>query len=210
MEPQTQPLVCKSHTAQFIGLFIVGVVIGLGLSFVFFKQAPVVPPSDDNTYEAGFNAAKKLVEESTLGNMIRIPDDIRTFAGTVTAVEGNRITVKGQLSMDPFADPALNDRTIVITKDTKIFKLVQKDMKTFQAEIDSFMKKTQKATTGTPSPILPPEPFMRTSTDVTSIIVGSQLNVTATENIKTVKEFSVSEIQIQENLSVQPNMALPQ
>ena len=211
MEPQTQPLVCKSHTAEFIGLFIVGVVIGLGLSFLFPKQAPA-PVGTENTYQAGFDAAKKLVEESTLGNMMRTPDDIRTFSGTVTKVEGNNVTVHGQISMDPFADPALLDRTIIITNDTKIFKLSQKDMKTFQAEIDAFAKKTQKATSGNIPPILPPEAFIRTPSDIAGITAGSQINITAVENIKTMKEFSASEIQIQESLppQIQPNMALPQ
>ena len=110
MEPQT-PLICPSHTTQYIGTLIVGIALGAGATFVI----------GGGTYQAGFNDAKKLVTESPAGMMFRTPDDIRTISGTVTEVNGNRITIHTQ-SQNPFDDPALADRIVTITSETKITK----------------------------------------------------------------------------------------
>ena len=117
MEPQ-QPLICPSHTAQYFGAVVIGLLIGAGASFVFLRQAPV---GTENTYQAGFDAAKKLVLASTMGNILRTPDDVRSLSGSVIAVNGNSITIHTQ-SPNPFDDPALADRIIIVTKDTKITK----------------------------------------------------------------------------------------
>lgn len=192
MDQQT-PLVCPSHATQYLGAIIVGIIIGAGVSFVYFKQAPV---DSSNTYQAGFDAARKLVTESPMGMVFRIPDDIRTLSGTVTAVSGNQITIHTE-SINPFDDPKLADRTVFITGDTKITKISQGDPKVFQAEMEAFMKTMQsgKRTGGT----LPPTPPQPTSTTVlaSSVVVGNTLTATAVENIKTSKEFTASEIQIQ-------------
>lgn len=190
---QQQPLVCPSHTTQYIGAVIIGIIIGAGATFVYFRQAPVT--TGENTYQAGYDAAKKHVLESPLGGMFRAPNDIRTLSGSVTAVSGNRVTIH-TTSMNPFEDPSLDDRTIVVTADTKIFKLAQKSPDVFKAEMDTFMKKMQSTKVGS-SPATPPSPSTKTTSDIASITVGATLTVTAVENIKTSKEFSASEIQIQ-------------
>ncbi|MBI5400894.1 MAG: hypothetical protein HZB12_02175 [Candidatus Yonathbacteria bacterium] len=189
---QQQPLVCPSHTTQYVGAVIIGILVGAGASFAYFKQAPA---SSENTYQAGFDAAKKRVLESQMGMMLRTSDDIRVLSGTVTAVNGNRITLHTQ-SANPFDDdPSLSTRTVLITSETKIVKLSQKDPKEMQAEMTAFMKNMQTIKGGTPA--MPPEPFTRASATATDIAVGISLNITATENIKTAKEFTTSEIQIQ-------------
>ena len=171
---------------RYIGIFIVGIVIGSVTSFAYLNN-----PQD--TYSAGFEAAKKLVAESSIGSIVRIPDDIRTLSGMVTEISGNRITVRTQ-SMDPFEDASLANRTVLITDATKIVKLSYKDIKVFQDEWDAFTEATQSAKGGTP--LASPEPFIRTPSGVASIAVGDTIGVTAEENIKTTKEFTASEVQI--------------
>jgi hypothetical protein len=154
-------------------------------------------------YQAGFNDAKSLVENSGIGNVLRTPDDIRTLSGVVTAIGGDRIAMHIQ-SVNPFDDQTLNDRTILITADTKIVKLVQKDQKAFQSEMDTFIKATaSNKNIGTE----PPQPFTRVAADIASITANDFLMVTSLENIKTLKEFTASEIQIS---SRPPLITLPQ
>lgn len=196
---EQQPLVCASHKKEYIGMIILGILIGTGASFVYFKQAPVDSP---NTYQAGFDAARKLVEQSSVGPMLQVATEVHVLFGTVTTVNGNSITIHTQ-SMNPFDDPSLADRTILVNANTKIYKLFQKDPKTMQTEMASFAKTIQSNKSGTLT--TPPEPFVRTSTDISSIVVGDILNVTAIENIKTIKEFLASEIQIQPNMTTPIN-----
>lgn len=191
METQTQPPVCPSHTTQYIGTVLIGIIVGIGLSFVYFKQAPA--SIGGGTYQEGFDTAKNRVLESAMGAIFRTPDDIRTLSGAVTALNGSKITIHIE-SQNPFDDPALADRTIVITVGTKITKISQGDPKVFQAEMDTFMKKIQSGKVAG-SPPVPPEPT-RTTVGASSIKVGDTITATALENIRTLKEFTASELQI--------------
>lgn len=188
MEQQT-PLVCPSHTPQYIVAIIIGLIVGAGAMFALNQ------PTSQNSYEDGFNAAKKRVLESSMGMMFRVPDDIRTVSGTVTAVNGKTVTIHTQTT-NPFADADLDDRIITIAADTKITKLSQKDPKVVQAEMDAFMKSMQSGKMATP-PATPPAPYTNTIATSADITVGSTLSITATENIVSSKEFTASEIQIQ-------------
>lgn len=191
-QPQTSPLVCPAHTTQYIGVLIAGLLVGVGASFVYFKQAPA--SIGGGTYQEGFETAKNLVLNSPMGMMFRAPDDIRAISGTVTTVGGNSIVIHTQ-SQNPFDDPALFDRTIVLKKDTKITKVTQEDAKVLQAKMDAFMKNIQAGKSAGATPPMPLEPT-RTTVSVSSIAVGDILTVIAVENVKSMKEFSATEIQI--------------
>lgn len=183
----------EKNTKSIVLVFIIGVFIGLGVAFIFFSPSKV----EGDTYQAGFDAAKKLVQNSPLGGMIISQNDIRSFSGTVTAINGNRISVRGQASSDPFADPSLNNRTVLITKDTKIFTFTLKDAKTMEAEMSAFMKGSDKK--GSVVPPIPPSMSTLTQSDISSIKVESNISVTTTENIKTLKEFSATEVRVGNN-----------
>lgn len=196
---QQSPFMCASHTKEYIVAIFVGVLIGACAAFFYLKQTPA---GTENTYQAGFDAARKLVEESSVGPMLQASADMRAVSGTVTLVNGNRITIHTQ-SMDPFIDPALLDRTIIVSDDTNIISLSPKDQKVMQAEMEEFMKRVQSGESMTQT-VVAPEPFIRTNVSISDITVGDMISVTATENIKTAKEFTANEIQIT------PNMVMPE
>ena len=189
---QQPSFVCPSHTTHYIIILIAGIMVGAGASFAYLKQ---VATSEGNTYQAGFNAARKLAEDSAVGGIFRAPDDVRTISGTVTAITNNRVSVHVE-SQNPFADPNLADRTIVINTDTKITKNIPGDIKAFQAEMEDFIEASQ---TDLKTPVAPPRPPQAKSVtvDTESIAVGDAITVTTSENIKDRKEFSASEIEIQ-------------
>ena len=176
---------------KYAGIFIVGLFLGVVVSFVYLKPAP---PNGGNTYQDGFNAARKLAEDSDVGGVFRTPDDVRTIFGVVTAIAGNRITIQTQ-SRNPFDDPALLDRVVMVTPATKITKTSPGDIGAFQAEMEAFIKKTQEGKGAGLTPPRPPQPI-KTTVEVSSIAEGAALTVTAAENIKTMKEFSASEINL--------------
>ncbi len=181
----------QNHLAQYVGMLVIGLIIGAGASFAFLKSSPT---TGNDSYQAGFDAAKQLVLDSSLGGMFKTPDDIRSLSGTVTAISGNQLTLHTQ-STNPFDDPALADRTVLINASTTVVKLAQKDPKTFQTEMNAFMKATQS---GTSQPATPPEPFTRVPATVADIAVGNVVTVSAADNVKTAKSFTASQIQIQQ------------
>lgn len=177
------------HSGQYIGLLVIGILLGAGASFAYFKWA------GNASYQAGFDAAKKLVEHSSLGGMLQTPSDVRVLSGVVSAVSGNQFTLHTQLT-DPFADPALVDRTVLISPSTTIVKLVQKDPKVFQSEMDAFIKANQ-AKSGSTQTGTPPSPFSRIPATSADIAVNAVVTVVAAENINTAGSFTASQIQIQ-------------
>lgn len=196
---QQQPIMCASRTKEYIGVFLAGVLIGAGALYLYVGEASM---DAENTYQAGFDAARKIVEESSIGPMIQATADVRAVSGTITAINGDRIAVRIQ-SMDPFMDPALLDRTIIVAKDTSIVNLSPKDQEVMRAEMEKYMKSSQPGT-----PNLPPDPFTRVNASLSDLAVGGVINVTVTENIKAIKEFTAREIQILSNATV-PSLLIP-
>lgn len=201
---ETQSLVCPSHKKEYAGMFLAGMLVGAGILFVYVKQMP----TDNSSYQAGFNAAKSLVEKSNLSGFVNTPNDIRTLTGTVTAINGTSFTLH-TVSSNPFDDQALNDRTVLINPTTKIVTLSAKDPDVFKGEMESFSK-TNK---GTPlvmsknrnevSLVTPPQPFVQIPVDFSVIKTGDAITVFSSENIKTTKEFTASMVAIQPK--AQPN-----
>lgn len=184
-----QSLVCKAHTFQYLGMLLVGIIIGAGASFTYSGF------SSKNAYQAGFEDAKKRVTESSFGAMFQANSDIRSLSGEVLAVDGTKIMIRS-FSSDPFADPSLNERVVVISESTGVFKQTQKDPKAIQEEMAAFMKSTAGGALGE-QVVNPPMPFVRTPVKTDVISVGSRITVTASENIKSLKEFTAKEIDIQ-------------
>ncbi|MDO8604486.1 MAG: hypothetical protein Q7K40_03790 [bacterium] len=189
MEQNQNTLVCKSHIFQYIIVIFIAFALGAGL--VAFLATSM---STGDRYQEGFDAAKKLVLESTMGDMFRTPEDIRNITGTVLKVDGSRIIVHRQ-SQNPFDDPALIDRIVLITETTKITKISQGDTEAFRARMDVFMKNIQTGKSAGVTPPTPPE-LTRTKINISDIAMDDIIVVSATENIKTNKEFSASEIEI--------------
>lgn len=196
METQTPPLICPSHTKEYVGALLVGILIGTGASFLYLKQSGGAPAGVENTYEAGFNDAKNRLLESPFGGMINTQEDIRNVSGSVTKVDGNRLTISTP-SANPFADLDLASRIIIVNEETQIIELKPKDAKVFETEMAAFLKKVNAPKTATQPMLTPPEPFISTVISVSDIKVGDVISATAEENIRSLKEFSVTEIRIE-------------
>lgn len=176
---------------------IAGVALLLAGGIISVFADPYLPASLSNTqkgYQSGFIAAQTLVEDSSLGSFFKTQDDVRAVSGTVTAIDGNRITIHDESSaINPFDGPAIKDRTIVIDTNTKIIKLTEKTSAMIKAEMDAYLKTLISSST----PVTTSQPYIQTTVDASSIKIGDLLTVTASENVKTVAEFTAQEIQIQ-------------
>ena len=153
-----------------IALLLIGILIGV------FAD-PYLPASFSNSgkgYQAGFAAAKQRVEESSIGNLLRASEDLRSLSGTVTSVAGNRLSLHLSFA-NPFDDQVLDDRTVLVGTGTKVVKLS--------------IVPTKET--------LPIRQTTETVVDASAIKVGDVLSVMTAENVKILKEFTASEIKIQ-------------
>lgn len=177
MDQSTQPLVCPSHKMQYFGAVILGIIIGAAISFAYFTQTRPA-----TGVLVGLNPQLQALVE------------VRSISGVVTAINGNRITINANPM--PFDDVSTStERTVNVASNTQIVKVTQGDMKAFQVQMDAFMKKVQSGKTVGVTPPTPPE-TTRTTVDISNIKIGDTIGVTTTENIRAVKDFSASEIDV--------------
>ncbi|HUY05150.1 MAG TPA: hypothetical protein VMV62_00285 [Candidatus Paceibacterota bacterium] len=155
---------------------------------------PYLPAALSNTqkgYQAGFGAAKTLVENSSLGGFFTATPIVRALSGNVTMIRGDQITLRVH-SLNPFDDPALMDRIVVVDASTTVAKIAQKNPTAYQAELAAFMSAQKTATT---TGVLPVATII-TPARLSDIAVGDSLNVVSAVNIKTMEKFVAQSIQI--------------
>jgi len=193
------------------------IIISLVVALVFFTLGYAVGGTKvtssgqlavgANTYQAGWDAAKKRLADSGFADpMANL--EVKNVSGEVTAVQGNAITLKIR-SLEPLADPSLDERTIIVDANTKIYILEQKDQAQYQSEMADFNKKMQEQLKTPPAPgqtptapagaITPPEFLIKKETGISDIKTGAQINVIAADkDIKNTKQFNAAEISIQQ------------
>ena len=199
MDTPNYPMPMKENNPSTY--LIAGVALLLAGAIIGVFTAPYLPFSGSATtsYQAGFDAAKKLVQNSSVGNFFATPDEVRSLSGTVTSISGDSLALHIR-SVNPFDDPALADRTVLLNASTTVVKLTAKDPAVFQSELSSFTKAVQTKTVGA-NAIPSPSPFTSVTVSASSISVGDTINVISSSNVKTLKEFTARGIQIQPKAS---------
>ena len=185
----------KNHLVAFVAIFVVAFILGALIGSQAFKGS--APATGENTYEAGWNAAKKrLADSPVFGPMTNGPAQVSSVSGVVQAINGSNVSITIK-PLEPLADPSLDVRVVTVAADTKITHIVPRDSKEVQAEMDAFIKKTQMRPTPGQEPPTPPITSTKEDGQLSDIKVGDTVIVTAGTNIKDVKEFTITSIEIQ-------------
>ena len=187
----------KKITISALGFVLLLVVFELGVLVgvkVNRPQSSSPAQNSNNTYQAGWDAAKKRIQEKGIGGL---PSgmEIKNVSGTIDSIAGNVIVLKNVASLDPLADPALDTRTIQVATDTKIYELTQQDPLQFQKELLAFTK-AMRATTST-APSMPPSMLVKNTSTLEALKIGQTITVSANNNICDQPEFVASEISVQ-------------
>jgi hypothetical protein len=184
----------KKYLSVFLGVFVVGFVLGMASSN-FMKTT--IGTTSENTYQAGWDAAKKrLADSPAFGPMANGPAEILSRNGSVQSVNGDKISIKIN-PVEPLADPALDTRTVVVTDATIVTRIVPRDTDVLKKEMEVFIEQMKKPPVSGKEPATPPISFTRETAKAGDIKVGDRVTVTAGENVKNMKEFGVTSIEIQ-------------
>jgi len=185
---------------KILSIIIVSILVGMAICLPLDRYLPSNLSNSKKNYSlgytSGFNAAKKIVMDSELGSFFKVEDNIHVISGVITAINGEKITLKSLSAISPFDTNPIQERKVTITKDTKFFQLSNKDHKVIQAEMAAFIKAGQKkaTTTNQTSNVLP---YVETVVPSSTIKIGDIIMVRSSENIKTLKEFTAASIQIE-------------
>jgi hypothetical protein len=179
-------------------IFLVGVLVGMSFS----KKIVVSGNRQDNSFQAGWDAAKERLKQLPMGMALPADLEIKNISGTIQKIEGSKLTVKIN-PLEPLADPELDNRIIVIDSNTKIILNVPKDQAQLEKEMKEFNEQMSKPrVSNNPNeplaPIMPPTSFTTKDISQSDLKVNQYISVTANENIKDKKEFIATQIEAQE------------
>lgn len=180
-----------------ISLFLLGGILGTLVTVRFNTTGQTTQSVIDTTspsYQSGFNAARKLVEESDqFSILLQNTDDVRYISGNIVSIEGNRVNIHTP-SVNLF-EKNIENRTLLITSDTQIIKREPKDAEVFIIEKTAFNEKLKSVENVSVDTWLnSPSPFNEKNIPIGDLRVGIHIDVSASYNIKDLTEFTPSAI----------------
>jgi len=174
-----------SKKTQLIIIILVALIFfGLGYAVSFLKNR--APVNNNDTYKAGWDAARAKLIESGL---TKTDFELRQLPGEIVEINGDKITLKVKSNVDPLADQSLGTRIIVVDSATKIYSLEAKDPKKYEAEIKAYNKLPQDK-----RPAEFPNDFKKTEISLSDLPIGRMILVSAENDIKEAKEFKATQI----------------
>lgn len=147
----------------------------------------------NNSYEAGWNAAKTKLEQS--GILRSEPNEIFTITGKIISVSGNKINLKSDpVVNNPLAEQAPEERIVTVTENTKIIKQTAKSPEKLAAEMEKYRQDTANIEPGKIPP--PPAAFTEEKLKISDLKTEDIISVASGQNIKMAAEFEASEIRL--------------
>lgn len=154
----------------------------------------------NNTFTAGLDAAyNRLIARGHAD--VAVPGygyrESKTIAGKIKEVTDNQI-ILDVYPVNPLADPQLDQRKVILDKNTKLYQRVEKTLEQMQKDFAEFDKQ-MKANVDRPAdePVMPPTPFGQKEVDLSQFKAGDQIMITADSNIHNLKEFMAKEINLE-------------
>jgi hypothetical protein len=196
-----------------IFISVLCLILGFGLGFMYQNVVPTGTPEDDETLQNDVVAGEKEIlpkEISTLGQ----GQEVKQMIGKIKAISGNTITFAPESLYDPTLNPNLKERTVTIQPGTRITLLVQRDPELVKKELEErnrVIEETKKleedaivaganpALKGTQEIVeIPDAPvaFDSEEVGVTALEAGQTVSVTASADVRTVKSFDATWLQI--------------
>lgn len=179
----------SSNLTTYAGVLILGLLIGSIVTVLVLRSRINI----NDTYQAGWDAAKTRLALYTQSNPIFAPKEVTSITGTVESISGGLVTIK-ITPLEPLADPLLDERVVTVSLNTNINRSVQKNPTEYQKEMEVFMKNIQQMSKTSTGIINPPSMFTKQSVQISDIKVGANITITASENIKNLKNFTATEV----------------
>lgn len=188
----------KKYILVFLITAIVFFVFGyISETIIYNKSCSSVPVDPNNTYQAGWQAAQKRLQDSGTFQIIDQKTLIMEIVGNVVEIKSDSLLVK-IIPIEPLADSNLDIREIELNSQTLIKKIIKKDEQQYLKELNEFNDKHGDDYYGRPdATITPPNAYTETEISLAEVIIGEQVVIKTQENIRDVKKFTANEIIVQ-------------
>ncbi|TAL20660.1 hypothetical protein EPN90_00300 [Patescibacteria group bacterium] len=165
-------------------------------------------------YKTGFDAARQKLSGATTVNLQQNP--LYSLAGKVSAIEDSKIKITvPQVVLDPFAEQAPTERTVVASSSTAIEIQMSKDPALFPKLLADYQKKLaefqKKAKLGELPPA-PPSAYEQKNGTIADIQIGDTIQIFGepTTDLTMLQEITALRIIKQVAPTSAPAGALPQ
>ncbi len=172
--------------------------IGLGAGFMLFSQPEYkhtqkAPEGVPNTFEAGWEAARKKLEASSFPV---VKGETKMIKGRIIEVRDNDIIIEAKL-FNPLDDESLKRRVVKVGPDTKIIIQAEKDREAIRREHEEYNKKMEDFRAGKISKLPPvPDVFEQKEGNKNDLKPGQVVTIEADSNIRDAKEFTATKITV--------------
>lgn len=184
----------KGRKAPIVGLLglLVGLVAGYGAGRVS-TGTPLNPlTGQGGSYQQGYDAAKKKIDDAHI--FPPTPTSLTVLSGTVKSVGAGSLVLSADISspnpLDTLSVPA--ERTVTVSKDTKLMKQVPKSSAELQADFEAAQK---AASNGAPPPA-PPSVYKLVPITLADLKAGDAVSVMADHDILSEQAFTAVEIDL--------------
>jgi hypothetical protein len=175
--------------------FAAGVGVGVLISSELGKKSDISSKYNaPDTFQAGWDAAKKKVEETPYIPMTGGQEEIKSIKGRIASVGEGQITVEARL-LNPLDDEKLKFRTVKIDESTEIIIREDKDMEAIRKEQEEYNKKMDEFRQGKIT-VMPEVPEVNTEKKaaIQDLKEDDVVTVESAENIREALEFKASKI----------------
>lgn len=147
-----------------------------------------------DTFQAGWEAARKKVEETPYIPVATGQEEVKSIKGRIAAVGDGQITVEARL-LNPLDDEKLKFRTVKIDENTEIIIREDKDMEAIRKEQEEYNKKMDEFRQGKIT-VMPEAPEVNTEKKaaIQDLKEDDVVTVESAENIREAPEFRASKI----------------
>lgn len=147
-----------------------------------------------DTFQAGWDAAKKKVEETPYIPVATGQEEVKSIKGRIAAVGDGQITIEARL-FNPLDDEKLKFRTVKIDENTEIIIREEKDMEAIRKEQEEYNKKMDEFRQGKIT-VMPEVPEVNTEKKaaIQDLKEDDVVTVESAENIREALEFKASKI----------------
>lgn len=179
---------------------IAGIGAGMLISSNLNKKGSTIfsskynTPDAPNTFEAGWEAAKKKVEETPYIPVAVSQGEIKSIKGRIITVGEQQITIEARL-FNPLDDEKLKTRTVGIDESSEIIIREEKDREAIRKEQEEYNKKMEDYKSGKISsmPSIPEISIERVSS-IEDLKEGQTVTIESEENIREAVEFTASKV----------------
>ena len=171
------------------------VIISFGLGFYCSTEVRN-NTGVNNTFAAGWEAARKRLEETGQYFMIDTTYSVKEIWGEVKNISGSKLTISIQ-PLDPLADSSLDERIVTVDKSTTLLQQIKKSDSEYNKELADYNNINQDYLGG---PVLPddyPNMFKESPISIGDLQIGQKIKVETDHDVRNTKEFRAKNILIQ-------------